>query len=361
MGSKKIWIKANANETIALGHMRRCMTIAKELTDLGATVFFILSDEESCDILTSLSQKDGVSYEARVLNTIFSNPMEDFKVLENMLVSENPDFFLMDSYYLEKEFFDKLNKIIKKHSLSTKTGYIDDLYKFDYPVDMIINYDLEIPDGFYSAGKQLLGVKYSPLRSQFSKCDYEVREHARKAFLSSGGTDPCHVIGKILEEIYSENSPCRKVLAHNDFGCLVIVGDLFDEDYKKRLREFAAENPSVTLYEGVSDMADIMKQADLAISAGGTTLYELCAIGVPTVVFSMADNQMEFVKAFDKAGAVRYAGDARTDHRLVQKIATWGTASVDNKGFRKRMSDKARNLIDGKGAERIAREILELL
>ena len=360
MGSKKIWIKTNANETIAIGHMRRCMTIAKELVDQGALVEFILSDDESKRILKELSDKDGIFFNARVLGATISKPEEDLKVLDEMFAKDRPDFYLMDSYYLEREYFDGINALIKKHSLSTRTGYIDDLYKFDYPVDMILNYELEIPENFYSAGKQLLGVKYAPLRRQFAKSDYEAREHARVAFLSSGGTDPYHVIGNILNEIYSENSPCRKVLTFNDFRCLVIMGALFEEDYKKELREFAKENPSVTLFEGVSDMADIMKQADLAISAGGTTLYELCAIGVPTVVYSMADNQMEFVKAFDKAGAVRYAGDARSDHRLAQKIATWGTAAVDNKGFRKRMSESARALIDGEGAFRIAKEILEM-
>ncbi|MBO6241609.1 MAG: UDP-2,4-diacetamido-2,4,6-trideoxy-beta-L-altropyranose hydrolase [Butyrivibrio sp.] len=360
MGSKKIWIKTNANESIAIGHMRRCMTIAKELADLGASVKFILSDNESERVLKDMSEKDGVFYTSKVLNTTYSEPLGDLNVLDEMFANEKPDFYLMDSYYLEREYFDGINGLINKHRLSTKTGYIDDLYKFDYPVDFILNYDLEIPENFYSAKKQLLGVKYAPLRSQFAKCDYETREHAKVAFLSSGGTDPYHVIGKILQEIYSEESPCRKVLAFNDFRCLVIVGALFEEDYKRELREFAKVNPSVTLFEGVSDMADIMKQADLAISAGGTTLYELCAVGVPTVVYSMADNQMEFVKAFDKAGAVRYAGDARDNHRLAQKIVTWGTAAVDSKGFRKRMSESARSLIDGKGALRIAKAIMEL-
>lgn len=121
----------------------------------------------------------------------------------------------------------------------------------------------------------------------------------------------------------------------------------------------AAKIPTIHLHESVDNMADIMKECDFAVSAGGTTLYELCAVGVPTVVFSMADNQVEFVKAFDEKGAAKYAGDVRKDRRLVQKIVTWGTAAVENPGFRKRMSDMARSLIDGKGAERIADAILE--
>ena len=55
---KKVWIKANGNGIIATGHIRRCMTIAKELSDLGADTEFILSDESSADLLKTLSEED---------------------------------------------------------------------------------------------------------------------------------------------------------------------------------------------------------------------------------------------------------------------------------------------------------------
>ncbi len=108
-------------------------------------------------------------------------------------------------------------------------------------------------------------------------------------------------------------------------------------------------------------MAEIMQKCDFAVSAGGNTLYELCAVGVPTVVYSIADSQLEFAKGFDKAGAAKYAGDARKDHRLVQKIITWGTAAIDNQGFRGRMSQREREAVDGKGAERIADAIMKMI
>ena len=143
--------------------------------------------------------------------------------------------------------------------------------------------------------------------------------------------------------------------------CEVIVGPLFEEDYVKELEAMADQNAAITLHYNPDNMAGIMKKCDLAVSAGGTTLYELCAIGVPTVVYTMADNQVQFVKEFDEAGAAKYAGDVRDDRRFIQKIVTWGTAAVDNPGFRKRMSEKARSIIDGKGAEKIANAIVEMI
>ncbi len=361
MDKKKIWIKANGNGIIATGHIRRCMTIAQELTQKGAYVEFVLSDEDSADLLQTLSEEDNLEFDAMILHTSYSNSMEDIPIIKDAFIAEKPDFFLIDSYFVTPEYFDSLNEVIKSESLDIKVGYIDDLYKFDYPVDLVINYDLEVPKDFYSAPHKLLGAEYSPLRIQFADTGYEVKNTAHNLLLTTGGTDPYKVIGSILKEIYVDDSPCRKVLDFTGIKCDVIVGALFDENYKAELSKLALEHPEITLHETVSNMAELMVKADFAVSAGGTTLYELCAVGVPTVVFSMADNQMEFVKTFDKMGAAKYAGDIRKDNRLVQKIVTWGTAAVDNQGFRARMSQKARDLIDGRGADRIADGILELI
>ena len=358
---KKVWIKANGNGIIATGHIRRCMTIAKELSDLGADVEFILSDESSADLLKTLSEEDGVFYNATILHSVFSNPLTDFPVMDEMLRDEKPDFFLIDSYFMTEEYFNLLNESIKENSPSTKTGYIDDLCKFDYPVDMVVNYDLIFDENMYSAPVKLLGGEYAPLRKQFSDIDYNVKDIAGRAFLSTGGTDPYRVIGTMLKSVYEErevgsNVPCFAT----DISCDVIVGALFEDEYKEELKELADKHNEITLHEYVTDMSEIMEKADFAVTAGGTTLYELCAIGVPTVVFSMADNQMEFVKGFDKVGAAKYAGDVREDDKVLRKIVTWGVASVDNKAFRQKMSDSARSIVGRDGAKKIAEAILEL-
>ncbi|MBR4669392.1 MAG: UDP-2,4-diacetamido-2,4,6-trideoxy-beta-L-altropyranose hydrolase [Butyrivibrio sp.] len=358
---KKIWIKANGNGIIATGHIRRCMTIANELKLLGAEVEFVLSDEDSADLLRTLSDEEGQQYDARILHTVFSEPMQDIPMLEEMFAEEKPDFYLMDSYFLKEDYFEAVNEIIKKNGLATKTGFIDDLYKFDYPVDLVVNYDVEVPKDFYSAPHRLLGAEYAPLRKQFEGIDYEVIPLAKRAFLSAGGTDPYHIIGDLLKEVYENEGPCRTIPDFMLFTCDVIVGALFDEDYVKELKELAAKYPAITLHESAPDMAELMKNCDFAVTAGGTTLYELCAVGVPTVVYSMADNQVEFVKAFDKAGAAKYVGDIREEEKIVQKIVSWGIAAIEDQNFRKKMSDKARKLVGGGGANKIAHAILEII
>lgn len=361
MGQKKIWIKADGNENIATGHIRRCMTIAKELKERGAEPLFVVADERSANLLIGISDAENTSFDSMILHTDYANPMEDLPIFEGLFEEDAPDFIFVDSYSVTPEYFAALSEVIARSGKNIKVGYIDDFGRADYKVDLIINYDIVYPEGLYTAEKQLLGAGYAPLRKEFGKVQASINEKAKRVLLSTGGTDTCHVISSILSEVYENDSPYRKTLDNIGICFEIIVGAFFEPQYKRQLKEFEDKYKGVTLHESVADMAGLMLKCDLAVSAGGSTLYELCAVGVPTVVFSMADNQMEFVKSFDKAGAVKYAGDARDDRRLVQKMITWGTAAYDNPGFRKRMSDKARSIVDGKGTSRIADAIFGLM
>ena len=361
MENKKIWIKANGNEAIATGHIRRCMTIADELDRRGMDVEFILADDDSAHVLRVLSDQDNTVFKARILHTDYNKPEEDFEIFAEFFKEEIPDFFIIDSYYVTPEYIEKLKDLIVRAGGKTKLGLIDDFGRNDYPVDLLINYDISGKKDIYSAEVKLLGEQYAPIRPSFSEMDYQVRPRARRVFVSTGGTDPYLVEKNILTEIYEGDSPCRKVLDVTGLECEVVVGTFFEEDYRRELEALSDRHKEITLHEHVTNMPELMNSCDYAVSAGGATLYELCAVGVPTVAFSMADNQVDFALGFDKLGAVKYAGDARTDHRIVQKIVTWGTAAVDNPGFRKRMSDKARSIIDGKGTEKIVDAIVGLL
>ena len=122
--NKKVWIKANGNGIIATGHIRRCMTIAKELMENGAEVIFVLSDIDSADLLRTLSDEDGTTFDSVILHNNFSEPMEDLPLLKELFASEKPDFYLMDSYFLKEDYFQGINDLIKELALQTKTGFI---------------------------------------------------------------------------------------------------------------------------------------------------------------------------------------------------------------------------------------------
>lgn len=128
--------------------------------------------------------------------------------------------------------------------------------------------------------------------------------------------------------------------------------------HRAELAVMAGKDSRIVLHEQVSDMAALMSTCDLAFSAGGTTLYELCAVGVPSVSFSMADNQLPGVKAFDDANLIPWAGDIRDNETFYDDAVEKLTALLKNPDARKKQSDRMRMAIDGAGARRIADAIL---
>ena len=101
-----------------------------------------------------------------------------------------------------------------------------------------------------------------------------------------------------------------------------------------------------------------MREADLAVSAGGTTLYELCAVGTPAISYAIADNQLENVKKFEEDRLIAYAGDIRKDH-VIDHIIDYLKIYDLNWQIRQERSLKVQKLVDGKGALRIANALMD--
>ena len=113
-------------------------------------------------------------------------------------------------------------------------------------------------------------------------------------------------------------------------------------------------------YEKVTDMAGLMRACDLAVSAAGTTLYELCAAGVPSVSFTMADNQLPCSREMERFAGIPCAGDVRSTPDLIGRLLSLLFSLAENPQKRSALSRSMHAAIDGKGSERIARELLLL-
>ena len=108
----------------------------------------------------------------------------------------------------------------------------------------------------------------------------------------------------------------------------------------------------------IPDMDRYMKLCDIAITAGGTTTYELFASGVPSVMYTLADNQLEIAKTVSELGIVPYAGDIREDMELcIDNILKHTKIYSECYDLRKDTSLKMQSYIDGKGAGRIAMQL----
>ncbi len=337
---RTILIYTDGNTDIATGHLMRCLSVACALRKLGGRAEFAVSDEASADLLASFFPK-GNGFPVHILHADYRAPSPASDGPEQKSFSA----LLIDSYFVTQDFLEALRSMVK-------TAYIDDLYAFDYPADLVINYDFAPPEQFYSkAGKALLGCRFAPLRAQFSGLTPVFREQVANVLISTGGTDDWNVAGKLASALLTAPESASWRLH-------VLTGPM--HAHREGLQTLVASHPRLILHENVKDMAGLMRACDLAVSAAGTTLYELCAAGVPSVSFTMADNQLPCARDMERFAGVLCAGDVRSTPEFTETLLSLLFSLAENLQQRSALSRSMHAAIDGRGAERIARELLAL-
>lgn len=331
-------IRVDANEMIASGHLMRCLSIAKQYVLLGKDVLFITSDDETVKIINEYG------FECVATNIEYKIKDLEIPVMRQIIHDREIDILLIDSYQVTSNYFDELKKIVK-------ISYIDDLNAFKYNVDLLINYTYGTTSDVYKhfnydkAVKFLLGSAYIPLRSEFINNKIEINNKVKSVFLTTGGTDLFGVVESLL-----------KVLTKKELYLEIVVGQYYN-NYEKLLM-LSEKLDNINVYRNINDISKIMKKCDVAISAGGTTLAELSAMGIPTICFSMADNQIYGTEAYSKAGMMCYAGDVRKGlDELISNIINLLEKIVDDYNLRVKLNQVSNRLIDGMGAKRIAIEL----
>ena len=333
----KLFIRTDANASIATGHLYRCMAIAEAACGLRKSanegmcdVEFIFGDSESLNVFNASRSVECCS-DVGVMSTraLFSYNEFDMEaelpemkeILKACSAGESGDcgkpILLIDSYYVTERYL----RVLSEYAY---IAYIDDLRQIDYEYDLVINYDcvndenrLSYEESYSKAKRKLLGLAYTPLREQFAldkEPDPKLEAYNNKApgisgkespvkniLIASGGSDPEHALLRIAEDIMD----IPNLHIH------LLVGKLCTD--RDKLLELAKENQRIAVHENVTDMAGLLTRMDMAVSAAGTTLYELCACSVPTISYSFADNQIPGAVAFDRAGVIPYAGDLRKD------------------------------------------------
>ena len=328
----KIYIRADMNEIIATGHIMRCLSIADAAREMGKETEFITADEKPVDIL----QKRG--YEPVILHTDWQRMEDELEVLIPLIQAKEISKLLVDSYQVTKEYLAKLEEY-------TEVFYLDDLDAFEYPVSNVIcyaNYYSKLSYNNYGRNIRFyLGTSYMPIRKVYQDCQpKDINKNIENIMILSGGSDNYHMTENIAD-LFKEN---EKIQAD-------IICGAFYPDFQG-LKDKFAEYQNLHFYQNVSNLDEFMGKADLAISAGGTTLYELCAKGTPTISYSFADNQLKNVQQFQEDELIDYAGDVRFD-RVYENIYRLFEKYQDS-DLRKKRSMKMQQVIDGRGATRIA-------
>lgn len=342
-GDGAIGIRVDANEIIAMGHLVRCMSIAVQLKRMGQKVIFIISESYSEDYIV----KNG--FDCICLDNRYNEKEKEIEGLLYIIGKENIDRLLIDSYEVTAGYMAELRK-------RACVIYIDDLNLFRYPADIIINY-VDSADIMWYSGKGydkeifLLGSRYAPLRPEFADKRIPVKQTADSIFMTTGGTDSYNMLIGILDKMKENGLAGMKKY--------IVAGKFYDR--LDDLRAMAEEDNAIEVYHDISDISVIMRKCDMAVSAGGTTMIELSACGIPSVCFSVADNQMPAINAFSEKGIVKYAGDVRENReKVIDNIIGNIQLMKDSYELREELSKKAKCVVDGRGAERIAEAVMQM-
>lgn len=350
-----IWIRADANREIGMGHVMRCLSIADALKKLGEQVCFLTADESAAALFRERRQ------EYRVLHSDYAMLEGELGTLEGMLSENPPSFFLADSYFVTAEYFGRIRKY-------TPVGYLDDKCLTGFPLDVLINYNIFAEPGLYEGQNPeavlLLGTKYAPLREEFTAGEYRVREEASRVLVTTGGSDRYNLAGRFLEKALALEGKMRaagkKALAHGEMKRLEyhVISGVYNV-HLEQLRELARRHPNVHIFSNVSDMARRMRESDIAVTAGGSTMYELSAAGVPMICFSFVDNQERIVEGFLKRGLVCFGGNYLTQGEgMLEAVAESLARLSADRELRRSYSEKQREAVDGLGAARIAEALI---
>lgn len=327
-----IYIRTDMNDVIATGHVMRTLAVADAVRMRGEETTFILADDQAAALLEERK------YPYLILHTAWNDMESELPVLKRVIRERKIKRILVDSYQVTARYFEKLSKIVE-------TAYIDDLNAFHYAVDTLIcyaNYWGKFHyEQNYPGTRLFLGTEYVPLRQAFFDCGRKnIAPHVKRVLLMSGGTDRYGVLERFLSEVNTKS-----------YEQIDVICGRYNGAYDTLRREYAQEH-NIRIHRVVSDIERYMTEADLAISAGGITLYELCACGTPTISYALADNQLDNVKKFQEDGQIAYAGDVRMDD--VVKNIKHCMEIYDAVSVRQEKSLQMQKLVDGKGARRIA-------
>lgn len=346
------YFRADGNAVTGVGHLMRCLTIADELNKLpesAGQIIFLCADASSGKLAADRG------YETIVLQTDYRNMEEELPKLSR-LFDEGDAVILVDSYHVTESYLKQVTKY-------GRVFLLDDMGQKAWPVDGVINYNAFAQAEWYeqlyrehvesrspgSAGQtdRYIGSAYVPIRPQFLNVPYTVRGQVQEVLITTGGGDSENIAAEIL-----------KTIRNPKWNYHVVVGR-FNKHFEK-WKQWEQDFPQIHVHHDVQDMASLMKQCDLAVTAGGTTIYELAAIGVPFLCFSYAENQEALAEYIGREQIAGYCGAYHHDRRHVLTVMRdLAQKAADSYELRIRMYEAEKKMIDGHGAERIARVLTE--
>ncbi len=336
----KLLIRADATTQMGTGHLMRCLALAQAAKRQGRMVHFAIF---ACPVPLQRRLMDE-GFKLHCLLGCDLGSLLDAQKTVRFAEQLQCDWICVDGYQFGSEYQQYLK------TSGCRSLFLDDYgHASFYYTDLILNQNLSAQTNFYQNRNTntslLLGIRYTLLREEFWRWrgwQRQIPTVANHLLITLGGSDPNNVTSWILDAL--QNIP------NQTFKITVIIGNsnphrsVLIEQVKHSIHE-------IDLVFDATDMSSYLVNADLAISAGGGTTWELAFLGLPSLIVPLADNQSAIAQALHDQGIAISVGVASelNVHQFINRLQQLSNDPEQ----RQIMSQKGQALIDGEGVDRV--------
>ncbi|NOU01171.1 MAG: UDP-2,4-diacetamido-2,4,6-trideoxy-beta-L-altropyranose hydrolase [Gallionella sp.] len=352
MSALNITFRTDATSQIGTGHFMRCLTLAVALESQGAHIRFIsrnlpahlgeMLKAKRMDFVALPNESAGeVGGDLAHSQWLGASQTQDAHATVQALSDRQWDWIVVDHYALDARWESAVRgstkKILAIDDIADRRHDCDVLLDQNFYSDMHSRYD-----GKVSAHcVQLLGPRYALLRDEFRQLRAQVKPRSgevKKILVFFGGVDADNYTGLALDALAT--------LANKAIKIDVVIGT--QHPNREQIQQ-TCDAQGYACHVQTSRMAELMAEADLAIGAGGSATWERCCLGLPAIVFSIAENQEQASRALANQGVV-YLGSKEVFATEIERAMRYLFVSTRLH----EMSVRAAELVDGQGARRLS-------
>lgn len=357
---RRVAFRVDASAKIGTGHLMRCLTLADALRERGVQARFVCRHlpDHMAEALVARTHEIAKIASPAVEESIYdgwpygdwlgTTQLADASATFKALCDREWDGLVVDHYALdaswERRLRDVAPRILAIDDIANRSHGSDWLLDQNYYSDMDTRYKGKVS----GRCEQLLGPRYALIRESFRHMRDEVRPRVgevKRALIFFGGVDTKNFTS-LAVRAFAEVAP-RNI--HLD----VVIGAQHpqNEEVKSQCALYGFR-----LHVETSRMAELMAAADLAIGAAGSSAWERCCLGLPTLTVSLADNQIDIARGVQLLGAGMYLGTS-VDVTLPVMREAIGDALRDTARLESQ-SECAYSIVDGRGAIRVSDVII---
>lgn len=342
---KHLIFRVDASPTIGTGHLMRCLALAQAWKDAGGKAIFITACQ-SKGLLQRLQREE---FDIHLIAHPYPH-LGDWEHTKDILAAHPSAWVVLDGYHFDEVYQQRVKEA--GHQLLM----IDDMAHLKhYYADIVLNQNLHAPPLHYPCEpytRLLLGTRYVLFRREFlawRDWKRQIPEVARRVLVTLGGADPENHTLKVIQALQRVDVP--------GLEATVVIG--VSNPHLGMLKETIGQSRiPIRLVQDARNMAQLMAWADIAVSGAGATVWELLFLGTPILILVLADNQRYSAEQIQSQEIGKNLGWAESIS--VEPLAEAIDLLLKDFASRVKMSENARQIVDGRGGHRVLEALREI-